>query len=140
MPEETQSEQTVQQKEAHEHTNGDAGRQTAAAITKEGPSLATTALVGIGVAVVEPELIPGMLIGAGAALAPKLLPTLGSIVRPLVKTIVKAGYVAVVSVREMVAEAGEQMDDMLAEVRAEHQTSRAHRPEAPEGQPQPQAT
>lgn len=139
MPEESQTEQTVEQQQAREHTGGEAARQAAAAVSTEGPSLATTALVGVGVAVVEPELIPGMLIGAGAALAPKLLPSLGRMVRPLIKTVVKAGYVTVASVREMAAEAGEQMDDMMAEIRAEHQASR--HPEAPaQAQPQPQAT
>jgi hypothetical protein len=90
-------------------------------LDREGPSMATAALVGIGVAVLEPELIPGILIGAGAVLAPKLLPALGGMLRPLVKGMVKAGYSAGMAVREVVAEAGEQVQDIVAEARAEHE-------------------
>ena len=90
-------------------------------LDREGPSIATAALVGVGVAILEPELIPGILIGAGAVLAPKLFPALGGVLRPLVKGIVKAGYSAAMAVREVVAEAGEEVEDMVAEARAEHQ-------------------
>ena len=106
----------------------------------EGPSIATAALVGIGVAVLEPELIPGILIGAGAVLAPKILPALGSMFRPIVKGVVKAGYSAAMSVREVMAEAGEEMEDMVAEARAEHEAANSHgaaEPPAP-GQPKKQ--
>jgi hypothetical protein len=100
-----------------------AGAQQMAAETgldREGPSLATAALVGVGVAILEPEFIPGMLIGAGALLAPKILPGLGSLLRPMVKGVVKAGYAASMTVREAFAEAGENMQDMVAEARAEY--------------------
>ena len=89
----------------------------------EGRSLATAALVGVGVAILEPEFIPGILIGAGAVLAPKILPALGGLVRPLLKGVIKAGYSAAVSVREVVAEAGEEMEDLVAEARAEHEAA-----------------
>src|SRR5581483_5110753 len=89
---------------------------------QEGPSLATAALVGVGVAIIEPELIPGILIGAGALLAPKLLPALGNAVRPILKGIVKAGYSATMAVRETVAEATENVQDMVAEARSEYET------------------
>ena|SRR5579871_3687121 len=83
--------------------------------------MATVVLVGAGVAIIEPELIPGMLIGAGAWLAPKVLPSLGSMLRPAVKGIVKAAYSMTTSVREMAAEAGEQIEDIVAEAKAEQQ-------------------
>ncbi len=89
-------------------------------LDREGPSFLTAAAVGVGVALIEPELIPGMLIGAGAWLAPKLLPAIGGMLRPVMKGVVKAGYSATMAVREAVAEAGEQIDDMVAEARAEH--------------------
>ena len=54
--------------------------------------MATVALIGAGVAIIEPELIPGMLIGAGTWLAPKLIPSIGSMLRPAVKGIVKVAY------------------------------------------------
>src|SRR5260370_41215816 len=50
-----------------------------------GSRLATAAAVGIGVALIAAELIPGMLIGIRPMLAPKLLNRFGSGVRPLVK-------------------------------------------------------
>lgn len=90
-------------------------------IRKEGPGLATAALVGVGVAILEPELIPGILIGAGAMLAPKILPAVGGIFRPLLKGLVRAGYGVATTVREAVAEAGEQMEDIVAEAKAERQ-------------------
>ena|SRR5438477_6989376 len=114
-----------------------AGAKNAAAeagLDREGPSLATAALIGVGVAIIEPELIPGLLIGAGAVLAPKLFPALGGILRPLVKSVVKVGYSAATSVREAVAEVGEQVEDIVAEARSEQQTENGR------GAAQPQPT
>src|SRR5262252_6222517 len=91
----------------------------------DGPSLATIVLVGAGVAIIEPELIPGMLIGAGAWLAPKLLPALGGILRPVVKGVVKTGYSVGMTVRQAVAEAGEHVEDMVAEARSEYHAEHA---------------
>src|ERR1700687_2899941 len=65
-----------------------------------GSRLATVAAVGIGVALIEAELIPGMLIGVGAMLAPKLLNRFGSGLRPLVKGAVRAGYALVEQAKE----------------------------------------
>ena len=76
---------------------------------------ATIAVVGVGVALISTELIPGMLIGVAAA----LLPGIGPKMRPFLKSTVKAGYSAVRKTREMIAEAGEQMQDMIAEAKAE---------------------
>ena len=88
-------------------------------IEKEGSGLATTLVAGVAIAVLAPELLPGMAIGVAALLAPKILPRLGFAVRPLVKSAVRAGYAAAAATREMVAEAGEQVQDMVAEARAE---------------------
>ena len=76
---------------------------------------ATIAVVGVGVALISAELLPGMIIGVAAA----FLPGIGKKMRPLVKGTVKAGYSAVRKTREMMAEASEQVQDMLAEARAE---------------------
>jgi hypothetical protein len=76
---------------------------------------ATIAVVGVGVALISTELIPGMLIGVVAA----LLPGIGPKMRPFLKSTVKAGYSAVRKTREMISEAGEQMQDMIAEAKAE---------------------
>ncbi len=106
----------------------EAGARQALAETglgSEGPSLATAILVGTGVAIVEPEFIPGMLIGAGAWLAPKLLPAVGRMFRPVVKGIVKAGYSATMAARQTFAEATEQVEDIVAEARSEYETEHA---------------
>jgi hypothetical protein len=76
---------------------------------------ATIAVVGVGVALISTELIPGMIIGVAAA----LLPGIGPKLRPLLKSTVRAGYSMVQKTREMVAEATEQVQDVVAEARAE---------------------
>jgi len=85
----------------------------------QAPSLLTSAaLIGIGV-LIEPELLAGMAIGAGIVLASRWLPNLtGDLVRPVAKTAVKAGYAAVTTAREMVAEVTEEVEDMMAEARS----------------------
>lgn len=88
-------------------------------IEEEGGSLITTLLTGAAIAVIKPELLPGMAIGVAAAMGPKLLPTVGGVLRPFVRTAVRAGYSTAVATRGVVAEAGEQVQDMLAEARAE---------------------
>jgi hypothetical protein len=76
---------------------------------------ATIAVVGVGVALISAELIPGMLIGVAAA----FLPGLGPKLRPWFRSTVRAGYSAARKTREMVAEAGEQIQDIVAEAKTE---------------------
>jgi hypothetical protein len=81
--------------------------------------LTTGALIGVA-ALIEPELLVGMAVGAGIAMASGWLPDLvGGTVRPLVKTAIKAGYSAATMAREMVSEAAESVQDMVAEARSE---------------------
>jgi hypothetical protein len=88
-------------------------------VEEEAGSLITTILTGAAVAVIKPELLPGMAIGVAAAMGPKLLPTVGNVLRPFVRTAVRAGYSTALATRGVVAEAGEQVQDMIAEARAE---------------------
>jgi hypothetical protein len=82
--------------------------------------LTTAALIGVA-ALIQPELLVGMAIGAGVAMASNWLPDLvGGTVRPMVKTAIKAGYAAASMAREVVAEASESVQDIVAEARAEH--------------------
>jgi len=81
--------------------------------------LATVAAVGIGAALIEVELIPGMLLGVAAMLIPNLLPRLGNGIRPLVKGAVRAGYSVAERTKGTVAEASEHFQDIMAEVRSE---------------------
>jgi hypothetical protein len=64
--------------------------------------------------------VPGVLVGLGVALAaPVLLPAAATGVRPLAKALIKGGLVVAETVREVVAEAGEQLSDLVAEVQEE---------------------
>jgi len=84
--------------------------------------ITSAALIGIG-ALIEPELLAGMAIGASIVLVSKWVPNIfGDVVRPIAKTAVKAGYAAVAATREVVAEVTEEVEDMMAEVRAEHES------------------
>ena len=91
---------------------------------EEGSSLLGTVITGAAVALIKPELLPGMAVGVAAALGPKLLPAVGSLLRPVVKTAVRAGYATAVATRGVVAEAGEQFQDLVAEARADTQVNR----------------
>jgi uncharacterized protein DUF5132 len=93
-----------------------------------GNKVATVALIGLGAALIEVELVPGILIGAAAMAMPNLLPKLGRVLRPLVKETVRAGYSLADRARESVAEVGEQFQDMVAEVKSEQ-----HAAEVPVG-------
>jgi Protein of unknown function (DUF5132) len=94
-----------------------------------GSKLATIAAIGVGVALIEAELIPGMLIGVAAALAPNLLDKVGLSLRPLVKSAVRASLNLTEQAKEKIAEAGEQFQDIVAEVRAEqHTPANPHEP------------
>ncbi len=60
------------------------------------------------------------LVGVGVALvAPTVLPAVGAAIRPLAKSAIKGGVLLYDTVKESIAEAGEQVNDMVAEVRAE---------------------
>jgi hypothetical protein len=64
--------------------------------------------------------LPTILIGVGAALAaPIVLPAAAAGLRPLTKTLIKGGLYVADSVKELMAEAGEQFSDLVAEARAE---------------------
>ena len=100
-----------------------------------GSRIATVAVVGLGAALIEAELIPGILIGAAAMLVPGLAPRLGKALRPLVKQTIRAGYAVAGRARESMAEMGEQMQDIVAEVKSESQHATnapiGHNEEAP---------
>jgi hypothetical protein len=66
----------------------------------------TTALVGLGVVVA----------------APVLLPTVGAVLRPVVKTVMKGSFWVLDSVQGIVAEGSEELRELTAEARAEHRS------------------
>jgi hypothetical protein len=66
------------------------------------------------------SLVSNLLLGIGVVpLAPVVAPALLAGLRPLAKTMVKGGVLFYDTAWEMVAEAGEQMSDIVAEARAE---------------------
>lgn len=80
-------------------------------------SFATAALVLGGLALIQPELIPGMAVGAGVALLSPSMSRIVTALRPALKAAVKAAYTAA----EAVAVATEEIEDLIAEARAEHE-------------------
>ncbi len=62
-----------------------------------------------------------VLIGVGVALAaPVLLPAAGAVIRPVAKELIKGGLFVMDSMRELLAEGQEQLSDLAAEARAEY--------------------
>ena len=94
-------------------------RRGADALSGEMGGLATAAVIGVGAALIEAELVPGIVLGAAAMLLGKVFPQLNEGVRPLMKAAVGAGLAVADKTRTLLAEAGEQMQDVVAEVRAE---------------------
>ena len=97
---------------------------------------ATVAVVGAGVVIFEAALLPGLVLGVATMLVPKYLPQIGSAINPLVRSTVRGAYRMGQKTREMMAEAQEQVHDIVAEVDAEGNrkaasTKSSARPSAP---------
>jgi hypothetical protein len=82
-------------------------------------------VVAVGVALFEVALLPGMAIGVAAMLAPKYVPKMGAALSPMFKSTVRGAYKFGQKTREMVAEAKEQVHDIVAEVHAEGDVAKA---------------
>jgi hypothetical protein len=80
---------------------------------------ATVCVVGAGVLIFEAALLPGMLLGVAAMLAPKALPKIGAAMDPLLKLTVRSAYVMGQKAQEALAETQERVHDIVAEVEAE---------------------
>jgi hypothetical protein len=83
---------------------------------------ATVGVVAAGVALFEVALLPGMAIGVAAMLAPRYVPKMSAALNPLFKSTVRGAYKFGRKTREMMAEAKEQVHDIVAEVHAEGDT------------------
>ena len=86
---------------------------------------ATVAVVGVGVAVFEAALLPGVVLGVAAMLAPKVLPNIGGALTPLFRSTVRGAYKLGQRTKEAVAEAQEHVSDIVAEVHAEDEAKLA---------------
>jgi hypothetical protein len=80
---------------------------------------ATIAVVAVGAAVFEAGLLPGLALGVVAALAPRVLPNIGTALAPMFRSSVRGVYRFGQRTREMVAEAQEHVSDIVAEANAE---------------------
>lgn len=80
---------------------------------------ATVGVVAVGAVIFEVALIPGMVLGVAAVLAPQYLPKLGSALTPLFRSTVRGAYKLGQKSREAFAEAQEHFHDIAAEVEAE---------------------
>jgi hypothetical protein len=92
----------------------------------EGEFVTTAVTVGaimVGAALIETALIPGIIVGAAAVLVPKYLPQIGSTLQPLVKYAIRGAYKVGQKTREVVAEAQEHVNDIVAEVNAEQEAA-----------------
>jgi hypothetical protein len=122
----------------HEHGHHEAGEHDAAnelngaspAVTDgaEGSNdvaskFAIAGVIGVGAALIEVSLIPGILVGAVAVLAPKYLPGIRDRLRPMLKHTIRGVYKATEKTREALAEAQEQVQDIMAEARHDEASS-----------------
>jgi hypothetical protein len=81
--------------------------------------MTTLVVTGLGVTLLAPELLPGMAVGVGAILAPRALPYIKSLLRSVVKTGFSLGYSAAYNTKEVIDEAGEEVEEIEAEARDE---------------------
>ena len=66
------------------------------------------------------SFVAGFVTGLGAGVTfREIVPTLGSVARPLVKSTIKSGYFAFEKSRETMAHMGESIQDILAEAKSE---------------------
>jgi Protein of unknown function (DUF5132) len=93
--------------------------------------VAIAGIIGVGAALIEASLIPGIIIGAAAVLAPKMLPEVGTRLRPLFKSTIRGAYKLTEKTREAFAEAHEHVQDIMAEARHEDQEQAATAANAP---------
>jgi Protein of unknown function (DUF5132) len=81
--------------------------------------VATVAVVGIGAAAFEAALLPGIVLGVAAVAVPRYLPQIGAALNPLFRSTVRGAYKISQKAKEAMAEAQEQVHDIVAEVHAE---------------------
>ena len=72
------------------------------------------------------NIITGLAIGVGTAiLAPVVIPMIASIAKPMAKAAIKGGIMLYEKNRELIAEATEVVEDLVAEAKAELDTGTA---------------
>ena len=84
---------------------------------------AVVGVVAVGALIFEAALIPGMILGVGAMLVPKVLPRLGEGLQPVFRGTVRGAYKAGTSARHAFAQAKEQVHNVVAETKADSATT-----------------
>jgi hypothetical protein len=70
------------------------------------------------------NIVTGLAVGVGVAiLAPVIVPVLASVGKPLAKSMIKSGMLLYEKGRETAAELGEVFEDLVAEAKAELESS-----------------
>ncbi len=64
----------------------------------------------------------GVAIGVGLLIAPVVVPALAGAARPVIKAVLKGGFLLYEKGREMVAEVSEMAEDLVEEAKAEVET------------------
>lgn len=105
----------------HDAAEAQAGIRNNEAIT----IAATVGVVAVGAALFEVALLPGIALGICAMLAPKYVPKAGAALTPMFRSSVRGVYKLGQKSREMMAEAKEQVHDIMAEVHAEGDAPKA---------------
>jgi hypothetical protein len=82
---------------------------------------ATVGVVAVGAALFEVALLPGIALGVAAMLAPKYAPNISAAIGPMFRSSVRNLYKFGQKTNEMMAEAKEQVQDIVAEVKAEQE-------------------
>ena len=113
-----------------EQTSAPSAEETVQSSEDFGAQVATIGVVAIGVAVISAELLPGVVIGVAAALAPKYLPKLGTRLQPLFNSTVRGAYKLGRKAQSAVGEIQERVNDITAEVKAEEVVKSAEPAEA----------
>src|ERR1700732_3201844 len=98
--------------QSHEATEANPDRSDLVA------TVTTVAVVGVGAAVFEAALLPGLVLGVAAMWAPQYFPKMGEALNPLFRSTVRGAYKLGNKTREFVAEAQGQVHDIVAEVHA----------------------
>lgn len=73
------------------------------------------------------NIVVGLTAGLAATLlAPVVIPVVAMAARPLTKSLLKGGVIFYEKGRELLASAGEEMEDLIAEVRSELETEHGY--------------
>jgi hypothetical protein len=94
-------------------------------------TVATVAVVGVAAVAFEAALLPGLVLGVAAVALPRYFPKVGQALNPLFRSTVRGAVKLGRKTKEMMAEAQEQVHDIVAEVHAEGSEAAAAAPKAP---------